>query len=104
MKKWIIPSNLKQYDVIGAFQSLSELTWTQRFKSVEVGDLVYIYVSSPVSAIKFCCEVAATNLGDDSELIVEDEGFVRSGEYLERETNVFMRLKKIHEYDHFLKG
>ena len=98
MNKWIIPSNLKQYDVIGAFQSLSELTWTQRFKSVEVGDLVYIYVSS-VSAIKFCCEVAATNLGDDSELIVEDEGFVRSGEYLERETNVFMRLKKIHEYD-----
>ena len=99
MKKWIIPSNLKQYDVIGAFQSLPELTWTQRFKSVKIGDLVYIYVSSPVSAIKYCCEVTATNLEDDSELIVDDEAFVRSGEYLERETNVFMRLKKIHEYD-----
>ena len=52
MKKWIIPSNPKQYDAIGAFSKLPELSWTQNLKHIEVGDFVYIYVSAPISTIK----------------------------------------------------
>lgn len=46
MKKWIIPSNLKQYDVIGAFNQFNEIDWTQKSASINVGDLVFIYSHS----------------------------------------------------------
>ena len=29
MKYWIIPCNVKDYDVIGAFNKLSEIDWKQ---------------------------------------------------------------------------
>lgn len=40
LKYWIIPCNIKSYDVIGAFQLLKSIDWKQsrNLKSAEVGD------------------------------------------------------------------
>ena len=46
MNKWIIPCNIKKYNVDGAFSKLDELEWSQGRNKVEVGDLVFIYVGS----------------------------------------------------------
>lgn len=52
MTNWVIPCSTAAYDVIGAFQTLKRLDWKQS-TNVEVDSLVYIYVSAPISAIKF---------------------------------------------------
>ena len=53
MNKWIIPCNIKKYNVDGAFSELDELEWAQGRNKVEVGDIVFIYVGMPVQAIEW---------------------------------------------------
>ena len=62
MTSWIIPCNLKNYDVIGAFKRFRKLNWKQSAKSIEVGDTVFIYIGKPVSGIKYKCKVNKVNL------------------------------------------
>ncbi len=42
MKYWIIPSNVKNYNVVGAFNELSEIDWEQsrNIKSAMTEDIV----------------------------------------------------------------
>ena len=42
MKYWIIPCNVKSYDVVGAFNELSEIDWEQsrNIKSAMTEDIV----------------------------------------------------------------
>ena len=51
------------------------MDWKQS-TNVEVGDLVYIYVSAPVRTISFKCEAILVNLSenliDDSEFVLDD--------------------------------
>lgn len=53
MTEWIIPCNLKYYDVKGAFSKFKAIDWKQSAKNICVGDIVYIYVGKPISAIKY---------------------------------------------------
>ena len=48
MEQWIIPCNIKYYDVEGAFEKLKCLDWKQSNKSIHVGDEVYIYIGKPL--------------------------------------------------------
>ncbi|MFW5670355.1 MAG: MmcQ protein, partial [Acetivibrio ethanolgignens] len=61
MTEWIISGNPKRYDVINAFRNLRTIDWTQSV-NMEVGDIVYIYVSGDVKAICFRCRVNAVDL------------------------------------------
>ena len=60
-KEWIIPSNPKYYDVIGAFEAENEIVWKQG-KGIKKGDTVFMYVAAPVSAILFKCKVTKTDI------------------------------------------
>ena len=75
MNRWILPCNIKYYDVFNAFKELKILDWKQRSKRVSVGDLVYIYVGAPFSAIMFECQVVKINLTsceiDDSKFVLK---------------------------------
>ena len=51
MKYWIIPCNVKDYDVIGAFNKLSEIDWKQSNNMKTVGDMVLIYLSVPIHVL-----------------------------------------------------
>ena len=62
MQNWIIPCNLKYYDVFGAFRDLKKLDWKQSNPKIEIGDIVYIYVGAPVKAIMFKCRVTKVGL------------------------------------------
>ncbi|MBQ6663364.1 MAG: MmcQ/YjbR family DNA-binding protein [Firmicutes bacterium] len=59
--KWVIPANPKFYDVEAGFRAQQELTWKQSSK-VWPGDIVYMYVGAPVSAIRFRCVVTAVDI------------------------------------------
>lgn len=59
--EWIIPSNPKYYDVINAFNDTDTIIWKQS-NNITVGDIVYLYVAAPISAILYKCEVLEVDI------------------------------------------
>jgi len=53
---WIIPANPGFFDVIEYFSKNKEVLWKQSAK-LHRDDIVYIYVTSPLSQIRFSCQV-----------------------------------------------
>lgn len=58
---WLIPANPKYYDVIQAFEENEIIGWKQS-SDIRVGDLVYMYVGAPYSAIMFKCKAVEVNI------------------------------------------
>jgi len=78
MANWVIPCNLKYYDVFGAFNCFTQIQWRQVAGAIEEGDIVYIYAGKPVQAIIFKCLVVKTNIPldeaeGDTEFDLSDE-------------------------------
>ena len=63
-KEWIIPSNPRYYDIEHAFDEADEIEWKQG-RGINVGDIVYLYVGAPVSAVRYCCRVTKTDIPYD---------------------------------------
>lgn len=60
-KTWIVPANPDYYDVEQGFLASPVITWKQT-ASVRPGDLVYLYMAAPFSAIMYRCEAVETDL------------------------------------------
>ena len=60
-KEWIIPANPKYYDIEHAFDDTDEIRWKQG-AGIKTGDIVYMYVAAPVSAVLYQCKVLETNI------------------------------------------
>lgn len=60
-KEWIIPSNPKYYDSVHAFDDTDEIDWKQG-KGIKAGDIVFMYVGAPISAILYKCMVTETGI------------------------------------------
>ena len=87
MSAWILPCCVNDkkeyyYEVDRAFEKLKTIFWAQSkpITNIEVGDIVYIYESSPVQAIGWKCRVLAVKVPpqnvniDDSEFEHGDGG------------------------------
>lgn len=89
MTIWIVPCNLKFYDVIGAFKKFNKIIWKQIVKTIKEDDYVYIYIGKPISALKYKCKVNKVGLSnreiDDQEFIINGEAYVTCGCYMELE-------------------
>lgn len=92
--EWIISGNPEKYRVIDAFRDLHKVDWTQSANMV-AGDIVYIYVSGDVKAIKLKCKVNKAEIEvpdiDDSEYDLTGEFDGSAGRYME--------LELLEEYD-----
>ena len=62
--RYIVPSAPKVYDVDAHFAREGDILWHQP-KGVKVGDIVYIYYGSPVSAVRWRCEVVGVSLSGE---------------------------------------
>lgn len=60
-EEWIVPANPKYYDMINCFNDTDTIIWKQSSK-IEVGDIVYLYVADPYSAILYQCEAIEVNI------------------------------------------
>lgn len=94
--EWIISGNPKEYRVIEAFRELRKLDWRQSKKAnINVGDIVYVFVSEGIWAIRLKCRVNKTNIEvpdiDDHEYVLKE----RSGGSADR----YMELELMEEYD-----
>ena len=77
MKSFIVPCNPKYYQVFEAFRKLKTVGWKQSLTSISEGDIVYIYVSAPISAVCFKCSVKKVN---KPERTINDSLFILTGE------------------------
>lgn len=67
---WLISSNSRKYDIEAAFDTTKVITWGLTV-SLNVGDIVYVYVSAPESRIKYRCIVDKVNVAIDDRLGAE---------------------------------
>lgn len=91
--EWIISGNPEQYNVVDAFHNLHRVDWTQK-ANMTAGDIVYIYVSGNVKAIKFKCRV---NKADLYEPDIDDREYDLSGQF-DGTAGRYMELELIEEY------
>lgn len=91
---WIIPCNIKYYDVKGAFNKFQVIEWKQTV-NVQKGDIVYIYIGRPIQQIKYKCVAIDVDLKkatiDDREFVLDGSNYENYGRY--------MQLKLIEEYE-----
>ena len=91
---WVIPCSPKLYDIVGAFEKLDTIEWSQK-NNTSVGDTIYIYVGGEYKAVMYKCEVLETELyGNRSN---EDLEFYKT---LSVKPDVrYMRIRLIEKYD-----
>jgi len=82
---WILPSNVRYFDVKAAFKVGGEMIWKQS-SDVRVGDVAYMYASAPYSAILYKCVVTEVDLPYD----YKDENI---------KINKILKAKIVKEYD-----
>ena len=58
---WIIPVNLKYYDIEEELTASEDILWTQK-ASMQKGDFVAIYITAPTKAIRYLCQVLEANI------------------------------------------
>ena len=86
--EWIISGNPKKYNVVDAFHELGKVDWKQS-TNISEGDIVYIYVSDTIQAVRFKCRANKVNMKrpdiDDSKFDVSGEFDGTYGRYMELE-------------------
>lgn len=91
---WVIPCNPKLYDIVGAFENLDTIEWSQT-NNTSVGDTIYIYVGGDYKAVMYKCEVLETELYGNRS--ADDLKFYKD---LDEKLDVrYMRLRLIEKYD-----
>ncbi|WP_270404212.1 HNH endonuclease [Candidatus Collinsella stercoripullorum] len=92
---WILPSNQKYYDVVGAFGVSDLVDWTKsrNMNRVRVGDIAYIYSSKPDSRILFKCRVEMIDVPKDE--LIDDSAFWRGGASFGDNGKPKVRLRRV---------
>ena len=90
---WIIPGNLKIFRISDYFKCNDIIDWKQSHYKFTIGDIVFIYISNPISSIRYMLEVVKCDISYEDSL--NDEEYWTS--YHEMADNVkyykYVRLK-----------
>lgn len=95
-KEWIVPANLKYFDIIQAFEENDIIIWKQSSK-IKKGDIAYMYVANPISAILYKCEVIDINIPydyEDKNLKINKVMKIKLMKKYEKDFMTFEKLKK----------
>lgn len=94
MTNWIISANSQMYDHTSSFEHFSFIDWRQGNVNFEIGDIVFIYSTRPLSMVQYKCVVEKKdllypNIRDDKEYWKDEQ------EYQKSINGKFVRLKLI---------
>lgn len=95
-KDWLIPANPKYYDVIRAFEENEIIDWKQS-SDVRVGDLIYMYVAAPYSALMYKCKAVEVDIPyhfESNDLTVKKVMKIQLLNKYEPDYMTFDRMKK----------
>lgn len=91
MTQWIIPANPNRYRLEDVLRELPHVDWRQHY-NIQIGDIVYMYCSSPISQIKYKMRVTAINLTAEQST-ADREYWAKSSEFdTSLEHNKFFRM------------
>lgn len=93
MNNWIVPCNLKFFDIVNRFKEMDTVVWKRGNIKMKNGDTVYIYVGNPLKEIKYKCCIINDNVTAD---ILEENKYAKVGDY--EHNHKYMELRLIHEY------
>ncbi|MEW1950963.1 HNH endonuclease [Pseudarthrobacter sp902506025] len=98
MAVWIIASDYATYRSDDAFRALEEVDWSETPTAhIAPGDVVYLYITRPISAIGVKCYVKVVGLPEPK--IDDREFWVDEQRLLERiKGRTWMRLKRVTVY------
>ena len=96
-KSWIVPANPKYFDIIQAFKKNNEIIWKQS-SNIKKGDIVFMYVASPISAILYKCVVTEVNIPYDYEDKNLRINKVMKIKLLKKYNKKFMTFEKLNNY------
>lgn len=76
---WILVCNPKYYNIREAFANLKTLFWTKvrNMKSIQVGDIVFVYVTKPEMKIMYMAEVLDAHVDYKDRRADEEEEYDR---------------------------
>lgn len=63
-ENWIIPCNIKVFDVISHFKTNKRVVWRNAF-TIRKGDFAYLYLSRPYGEIRYKCLVVNDAVDED---------------------------------------
>ncbi len=90
MHHWLVPANIKFYDVFAAFEQ-SHTFWPMNTK-IEPGDIILVYLAAPHKQIGFVCQVLETGI-EPSTVLDELRRFMK-GEITDKGPDKpFMKLQ-----------
>lgn len=61
MSTWLLSSGIKKFQLDECLKKYGFVDWTQTRK-VEVGDVVFVYISKPIGAVKYKMKVNRANM------------------------------------------
>lgn len=73
MREYMLIANPNFYDAYNALRDLGKITWLHKHcpKSIEAGDIAYIYEATPINAIRWKCKVTKAHV--EEEIPGEDQ-------------------------------
>lgn len=92
MNTWIMPCNIKYFDIVKRFEDYDYVVW-KRGARIEKGDVIYIYVGQPFSRIQYKCIVENPDVNKN---ILEENTYARIGDI--EHNRKYMRLMLVHAY------
>lgn len=60
-REWIVPVNPKYFDLEKAFAKSDTILWKQS-SSIIIGDIIFLYVAAPISAIQYKCRAVEVDI------------------------------------------
>lgn len=94
-REWIVPANPKYYDIENAFAVSDTILWKQS-SGIIVGDIIYLYVGAPVSALLYRCRAVEVNIPysyEDSNLRMNRVMKIKLLNRFENDRFTFQKLK-----------
>lgn len=93
MKKWMIPANPKYFNHVGCFEKHGCIYWKQHF-NFQTGDIVYIYVTSPESAVRYKCIVEGHDLRYTQDMDINIEFYTNPSDFeVSKSHNRYIKLR-----------
>ncbi len=99
-REWILPANPKFFDLENALAGSDTILWKQS-SNIIVGDIIYLYVAAPVSAIQYKCKAVEVDIPyqyDDGKIHMNRAMKIQ---FLHRFQQDQLNLKKLGEFGIF---
>ena len=85
-ENWIVPCSVKFYDVVGHLEQQDTIVW-RKVSALKKDDIVYLYLGSPYSQIKYKCHVIDDNVPEE---VVALNSYAIKKTYSERKCRYLM--------------